>query len=525
MTSEKPKKIIIVGGGTAGWMSAAGLGKFLGNKKYNITLIESEVIGTVGVGEATVPHIRFFNETLGINENEFMQKTNATYKLGIEFSNWANIGDAYIHPFGVYGKTINDVSFHHYWLKAKKLGNEFPIGDYALGVKAAAAEKFDYPNSNSQDSDINSLSSKYSYAFHFDASLYAVFLRNYSESHGVTRKEGKVIHVQQCPNSGFVQSLTLESGEIINGDLFIDCSGFRGLLIEQTLGTGYEDWSHWLPCDRAIAVPTEKTSEPLPYTKAIARDAGWQWRIPLQSRTGNGQVYSSHYTSDDAVAKNLLENLDGKPLANLNHIRFQTGRRKKSWNKNCIAIGLSSGFLEPLESTSIYLIQIAITKLIEYFPRDDFDATLSDEFNRDITMEYERVRDFLILHYSATERDDTEFWRYVKNMPIPESLQYKIDLFRHQGHVEHYKRGMFLEPSWVAVYLGQNIIPEYYHPLVNKLNVAELHQQLDSIRSQVAILAEKMPTHMQSLQKYCQSGSKSPSGWPPAAMNLYGVFS
>ncbi len=512
--------LVIVGGGTAGWMSAAALGKFLGNKKYNITLIESELIGTVGVGEATVPHIRFFNETLGINENEFMQKTNATYKLGIEFSNWAKKGDAYIHPFGIFGKTINDVSFHHYWLKAKMMGNQYPIGDYSLGVVAAAAEKFNYPNNNA-----NSLSSKYSYAFHFDASLYATFLREYSEARGVKRTEGKVVQVQQHADSGFIQSITLESGEVIVGDLFVDCSGFRGLLIEQTLNTGYEDWSHWLPCDRAIAVPSEKTSVPLPYTKAIARDAGWQWRIPLQSRTGNGQVYCSHYTSDDAVAKNLLENLDGKPLANLNHIRFQTGRRKKSWNKNCIAIGLSSGFLEPLESTSIYLIQMAITKLIEYFPRANFDTVIADEFNRDITMEYERVRDFLILHYSATSRDDTEFWRYVKNMPVPESLQYKIELFRHQGHVEQYKRGMFLEPSWVAVYFGQNIFPQHCHPAVNKLSDDELRRQLNSIREQVSMLAEKMPSHEQAIKQYCHQGASSPTSWPPAAMNLYEVFS
>lgn len=522
MTNElgKSQQVIIVGGGTAGWMTAAALGKFLDNKKYTITLIESEAIGTVGVGEATVPHIRFFNERLGINENEFMQKTNATYKLGIEFSNWAKRGDAYIHPFGVFGKSFNDVSFHHYWLRAKKLGNKFPIGDYSLGIMAGYAGKFDYPNS-----DVNSLSSKYSYAFHFDASLYATFLRNFSESHGVIRKEGKIIGVQQSTDTGFVQSLTLDSGEIVNGNLFIDCSGFRGLLIEQTLKTGYEDWSHWLPCDRAIAVPTERTSDPLPYTKAIARDAGWQWRIPLQSRTGNGQVYSSRYISDEAVEKSLLENLDGKPLANLNHIRFQTGRRKKSWNKNCVAIGLSSGFLEPLESTSIYLIQIAIVKLIEYFPDADFDSLLSDEFNREIAMEYERVRDFLILHYSATEREDTEFWRYVKNMAIPESLQYKIDLFRHQGYVEHYKRGMFLEPSWVAVYLGQNIIPENYHPSVNKLSDHELLQQLNAIHNQISVLTENMPTHMQSINKNCKLGSDSPSIWPPAAMNLYGVFS
>jgi tryptophan halogenase len=473
----------------------------------------------VGVGEATVPHIRYFNEVLGIDENEFMKKTNATYKLGIEFSNWGKSGDAYIHPFGIYGQPRNDISFHHYWLKLQQMGDAASISDYSVGVVAAAAEKFAYPTP-----DPRSLFSKYSYAFHIDASLYAGFLREYSIARGVKRIEGKINQVNQHSDSGFISSVQLASGETLAGDLFIDCSGFRGLLINETLKTEFEDWGHWLPCDRAIAVPSAKTREPLPYTKAIARTAGWQWRIPLQNRTGNGQVYSSQYVSDDEVANNLLNNLDGEPLANLNYMRFKTGRHVKSWNKNCIAIGLSSGFLEPLESTSIYLIQVAIMKLVEFFPCADMEAANSDEFNRDMAIEYERIRDFLILHYHATERDDSAFWNYCRTMEIPQSLAYKMNLFRAQGHVERYKRGMFLEPSWVAVYMGQGIFPKTYHPLVNALEPTQLQQQLRSMRDTIVAGVRAMPNHAESIKCYCHGGTTEKS-WPPAAMSLYGVFS
>ncbi|MDR7088304.1 tryptophan halogenase family protein [Cellvibrio fibrivorans] len=513
------RNLVIVGGGTSGWMTAAALAKFLHPQQYQITLVESDAIGTVGVGEATVPHIRYFNEVLGIDENEFMKKTNATYKLGIEFSNWGKLGDAYIHPFGVYGQSRNDISFHHYWLKLQQLGDAGSISDYSVGVVAAAAEKFAYPAS-----DPRSLFSKYSYAFHIDASLYAGFLRDYSIARGVKRIEGKIDQVNQHPDSGSIQSVQLASGEILAGDLFIDCSGFRGLLINETLKTGFEDWSHWLPCDRAIAVPSAKTREPLPYTKAIARAAGWQWRIPLQSRTGNGQVYSSKYISDDEVANSLLTNLDGEPLANLNYLRFKTGRRVKCWNKNCVAIGLSSGFLEPLESTSIYLIQVAIMKLVEFFPYADMEAANTDEFNRDMANEYERIRDFLILHYHATARDDSAFWNYCRTMEIPQSLAYKMDLFREQGHVERYKRGMFLEPSWVAVYMGQGIFPKTYHPLVNAQEPAQLQQQLHAMRDTIIAGVRAMPGHAESIKRYCH-GDTSEKSWPPAAMSLYGVFS
>jgi tryptophan halogenase len=501
-------------------MTAAALAKFLSPKQYTITLVESETIGTVGVGEATVPHLRYFNQVLGIDENEFMKKTNATYKLGIEFSNWGKLGDAYIHPFGTYGQTLNDVSFHHYWLKSHQRGEAGDIGNYAAGVMAPYAEKFAYP-----EPDASSLMSKYSYAFHIDASLYAKLLREYSELRGVTRIEGKITQVNLHPDTGNIGSVELLNGDLIIGELFIDCSGFRGLLINETLKTPFEDWSHWLPCDRAIAVPSSKVSEPLPYSKAIARSVGWQWRIPLQNRTGNGHVYCSKYISDDEVASSLLATIDGEQLANLNFLRFKTGRRQKSWNKNCIAIGLSSGFLEPLKSTSINLIQLAIMKLVELFPYDDFESTIVDEFNRDLAMEYERIRDFLILHYHATTRDDSTFWNYCRTMEIPESLTYKMQLFREQGHVERYKRGMFLEPSWVAVYLGQGVKPWAYHPLVDKLDHGQLEHFLGGIRNILVEKIKKMPSHSETIARYCHLDSAISKEWPPAAMSLYEVFS
>lgn len=512
------QNIVVVGGGTAGWMTAAALSHFLDAAQYRIVLIESEQIGTVGVGEATVPHIRYFNQTLGIDENEFIRETQATYKLGIEFIDWGKLGDSYIHPFGIYGRSINDVSFHHYWLKAKMQGDVRPIGDYSLAVAAAYQQKFAYPSP-----DADSLASKYSYAFHIDASRYASYLRSYAEKKAVKRVEGKINGVNQCPDTGVIRSLELETGKIISGDFFIDCTGFRAMLIGQTLNVSYENWSHWLPCDRAIAVPSEKVSSPLPYTKATAKAAGWQWRIPLQNRNGNGQVYSSHYLSDEEVADNLLESLDGKPLANLNHIRFTTGCRVKTWYKNCVAIGLSSGFLEPLESTSIYLIQMAITKLIEYFPRAPEDIFLAEIFNRDMRLEYERVRDFLVLHYTATKRDDTEFWRYMRNMSKPGTLEEKIALFLEQGHVMQYKKGMFLEPSWVAVYIGQGIIPKAYHRAVDQLADHELREQLVAMRAELARHCGEQPTHMQAIEKISQPIKQTV--WPPAAMSLYEVFS
>jgi tryptophan 7-halogenase len=518
MTQSSLKHIVILGGGTSGWMTAAALAHFLIPKNYSVTLVESESIGTVGVGEATLPHLRFFNQTLGIDEKEFMQATHATYKMGIQFSNWAREGDAYIHPFGDYGREILGIGFHHYWLKKRMSGDNTPIDAYSLPVMAAADRRFMFPSD-----DERSIFSTYSYAFHLDAGLYAKYLRNYSETRGVKRIEGKVESVKQN-DEGFIESLLLDNGLCVEGDFFIDCSGFRGILIEQTLKTGYDSWQHWLPCDRAVAIPCETRTPPLPYTKAIARSAGWQWRIPLQHRTGNGYVYASDYLSDDEACATLLANLDGNPIAEPNFLRFTAGKRNKAWNKNCVAIGLSGGFLEPLESTSIYLIQIGIMKLIEFFPETNVNTAVIDEFNRLMDMEYWRVRDFLILHYHATERCDTPFWNYCREMKIPEELTHKMTLFRERGYVVQYQGGLFLEPSWVAVYMGQRFLPQAYDPRVDRLTSEQLTTALQEIRELVNRAVADMPRHEQILFHQQEKNFAMPST-PSAKMSLYGVRS
>ncbi len=507
------RNVVIVGGGTAGWMTAAALAKLFEGDDLSISLIESEQIGTVGVGEATLPHLRYFNQRLGIEEPEFMQRVGATYKLGIEFANWGQIGDAYIHPFGDFGSPINGIPFHHYWLHAHRQGLTNPIGDYSLPVAVCEANKFAFP---AQD---QSLESTYSFAYHIDAGLYAKYLREYCEARHVVRQEGKVVKVNQHPESGFVTSVEMDSGQVVEGDLFIDCSGFRGLLIEQTLETGYEHWKHWLPCDRAVAIPCKSVEEPIPYTRATADKAGWRWRIPLQHRVGNGHVYCSDFIEDDEAESRLREGLDGEAEAEPNFLRFNTGRRKQMWNKNVVAVGLSGGFLEPLESTGIHLIQLAIMKLIEFFPDKNMDAVYIDEFNRVMQMEIERIKDFLILHYNATERDDSEFWNHVRTMDLPDSLQHKMDLFRQSGHVVKYQEGLFLEPSWVAVYFGQRAFPNTIDPRVEKYSSAQISEQLDKLLRQIDTVVDSMAGHSQAIQ-----GLSDPSndGWKHASMNLYG---
>ncbi|MDO3382934.1 tryptophan halogenase family protein [Gilvimarinus algae] len=511
------QSIVIVGGGTAGWMAAAALSNKLNPYLYDVTLIESEKIGTVGVGEATVPHLRYFNDSLGIDERDFIARTNATYKLGIEFVDWGSIGSSYVHPFGLFGRPQGDISFHHYWVKAHKLGAALPITDYSVGAVSAEQEKFSYPTD-----DPDSLASKFSYAFHIDASLYAGYLKEYAKSKSVKRREGKIEAVK-TNEEGDIESLTLDDGTKINGDFFVDCSGFRSLLLGQTLNVDFESWAHWLPCDRAVAVPSERSGAPIPYTKATAKSAGWQWRIPLQSRIGNGLVYCSKYLSDEDAEKTLLSGLDGAPLADLNFLRFRAGRRRCSWAKNCVAVGLSGGFLEPLESTSIYLIQVAITKLLDYFPGMQDSSYLRQQFNAEMEDEYKKIRDFLILHYVATNRDDSDFWRYIRSMELPESLERKMRLFCERGVVEQYVKGMFLEPSWVAVYLGQGIVPENYHPAVDSMSEDELVQSLDRLKTEVQHHVELMSSHADSLNFY--ASEESFKSWPPGAMSLYGVFS
>lgn len=490
------KSIVILGGGTAGWMTAAALAKLLPSHYYAITLVESDSIGTVGVGEATLPHLRFFNQRLGIDEADFIRETNATFKVGIEFSNWGEVGDAYIHPFGDYGFPIHDVPFHHYYSALKKRLPELELDSFSLPVMACKNNKFAFPSN-----DPSSLNSTYSYAYHIDAGRYAQFLRKFSEEKGVVRREGKVLDVITRTSDGQIDTLVMESGDKIQGDFFVDCSGFRGQLIEQTLEAGYEDWSQWLPCNSAIAIPSEHSQAPLPYTKAIARDAGWQWQIPLQHRMGNGYVYCDAYLEKQQALDTLINNLPGKALAEPNHLRFLTGKRKQGWKQNCVAIGLSSGFLEPLESTSIYLIQASIMKLIELLPQRSNMSIKAEEFNRYFDHEMVRIRDFLILHYNATERDDTEFWRYCRNLELPDSLAEKMALFREHGFIETYQHGLFLEPSWVAVYYGQRQTPKQLDSRVTTFLSPELSETILSLARDIDTEVKSMPLHSEVIKE------------------------
>lgn len=496
------KKIVIVGGGTAGWMTAAAFSQATGNRAQ-ITLVESEAIGTVGVGEATIPPFIGFNNLLGIDEADMMATVQATFKLGIQFTNWGNIGDSYFHPFGDYGYDIDGNDFHSIWLKLRQNGDPRPLHAFSPETIAAMHRKFMLtpPNQRSDLPPIN-------YAYHMDASQYAKYLREYSQIRGVRRIEGFVEDVTLVPETGHVASVTLKGGQIIDGDFFIDCSGFRGLLIEQALETGYEDWSHWLPCDRAVAVPCSQTGGPLPYTRATAWAAGWQWRVPLQNRLGNGHVYCSKYMSDDEAQDTLLKNIDGEPLADVKQLYFKTGHRKKFWNKNVVAIGLSAGFMEPLESTSIHLINTALTKLIATFSLEGIAPIQADIFNRLSLREYRRIRDFLILHYNATKRTDSEFWNYCRTMDIPETLQEKLDLFKWNGQFFREEDELFTATSWVAVMMGQGITPQAYNPSVDALDVKKVTAEFGEVEKSIQYLVSNMPTHGEFIRKYCPASSE-----------------
>ena len=472
-------------------MTAAALANKFQNLPIEISLVESSEIGTVGVGEATVPHIRFFNSTLGIDEADFVRRTKATFKLGIEFRDWGRIGDSYIHPFGAFGINYADVPFLQHWARLRSTLNEPSLEAYSLPIQAARKGRFDRPAE-----DPSSLGSTFSYAYQFDAGLYAQFLRSYAEERGVQRVEGKIVDVRQRED-GSVQSVVLESGRQIEAELFVDCSGFRSLLVGQTLGSAFESWSHWLPCDRAIAIPCEAASPAAPLTRATAKPYGWMWRIPLQHRVGNGHVYSSGFLDDASAETALIEQIEGAPLAQPNRLRFAAGKRSQHWKQNCVAIGLSAGFLEPLESTSIHLIQLAIGRLIELFPTREIDAADAAEFNRLMDVEYERIRDFLILHYCATQRDDTPFWDYCRTMALPDSLSEKIELFRERGVVAPYRDGMFLEPSWVAVYVGQNIVPATANPMSERLPEDQLSNAFARLAADIDRAAGSMPPHRQ----------------------------
>jgi tryptophan halogenase len=504
-------RIIIVGGGTAGWMAAAGLGRQLAAADYRITLIESDEIGTVGVGEATLPHIKLFNDMLGLDEAEFMRETQATFKLGIEFCGWDRPDSRYIHPFGAFGEPWGGVEFQHHWLRLQACGRPVaPLQAYSYAVAAARANAFELP-----DEDPGSIRSTYSYAYHFDAGRFADYLRRWATARGVERIEGQVCAIDRDGESGALEAVTLKSGQRIEGNLFVDCTGFRSLLLGGQFGVGWDDWTKWLPCDRALAVPCDHGDDLTPYTRATARPAGWQWRIPLQHRIGNGYIFSSSFLAVEEAEDALLANLDGAPQASPKLLRFAPGRREDAWRSNCVAIGLASGFLEPLESTSIYLIQAAVIDLVNLIPAPDTgqrpDPRLADEFNRLNAMQYERVRDFLILHYIANRREGEPFWDYLRTMPIPDTLAHKLALFRARGAVPNYQYGLFARDSWLSVLVGQGVTADAYDRLADRFDLDATAAQLEDFRDRIDAGVAAMSPHRAFVARYCAGPEAAPA--------------
>ena len=497
MSEQGIRKLVIVGGGTAGWIAAAAFARLLGSR-LSIELVESDAIGTVGVGEATIPQIIRLNTILGFDENDFLKHTYGTFKLGIEFVNWGKLGDHYLHTFGDAGLNLANVNFHHYWKRHSQQGSEQDLWHYSLHKLAADQCRF-----AKLDRVGNTSMTGLAYAYHFDASLYASYLRSYSEERGVTRTEGIVETVERDSESGDIRAITLGNGAKVEGDFFIDCTGFRSILLGQELGVEYDDWSCWLPCNRALAVPSERLPDLPPFTRATAHKAGWQWRIPLQHRTGNGHVFCSEFIDEDEAASVLLENLDTKALDDPRPIRFTTGRRQKFWANNCVAIGLSSGFLEPLESTSIHLIQSNVSRLIELFPRNQINAADRDEYNRRTIAEFEQIRDFLILHYHQTEREDSEFWKYCKHMSVPDTLTHKQELFAASGRIGRDVDDLFRDASWVQVMLGQGIVPADYNPMADQLSDAQLTQFMGDVRGLVEKAVASLPSHADYVGRNC----------------------
>jgi len=485
-------KVVILGGGTAGWMSASLLKKLLGSA-IEVELVESETIGTIGVGEATIPPIKLFNTALGINEAEFIRETKATIKLGIKFDNWKEQGDSYYHTFGAAGKSLAFCQFHHLLKRSQELGNDSHLWEYDLNYLCSEANKFAQINSKDPILELPS-------AYHFDASLYAVYLRKFSERVGVKRTEGLVEDVVQCQQTGFIKSLLLKDGLNIEGDLFIDCSGMAAILIEKKLRTGFEDWSHWLRCDRALAVPSKRFDTTHPYTRSIAHSAGWQWRIPLQHRNGNGLVFSSTHYSEEEASNILLSNLDSEALGDPMLIKYRTGRARKQWNKNVIAIGLSSGFLEPLESTSIHLIQSAIVRLVHLFPHKGINLSSIKQYNKQSQIEFEQIRDFIILHYHVNQRNDSQFWRDLREMEIPDSLAHKIQVFKDNGLLIREQDDLFLDSSWLQVMMGQGITPKDYHPIANTIPEKRLLEMLEKIKAIKNEPLNQLPSHDEYLK-------------------------
>jgi len=500
MGDRRIRSITIVGGGSAGWMTAASLAGVL-SRRCRIRLVESEDIGTVGVGEATIPPIKRFNQQLGLEENTFLRETQGTFKLGIEFVNWGRRGHRYFHPFGQFGADFDRVPLHQYWLRARAQGNDTPLDEYSMAWAAARRNRFDRPLRNPRQ-----VQSTYDYAYHFDAGAYAAFLRRHAERQGVERIEGRIESVARDGERGHIDHVRLEDGRTVGGDFFVDCSGFRGLLIEQALEAGFEDWTHWLPCDRALAVPCAHGGDFTPYTRSTAHEAGWQWRIPLQHRIGNGYVYCSSHIDDDTARNTLLANLDGEPLGDPRPLRFTTGRRRAFWKRNCVALGLAAGFMEPLESTSLHLVQSGIQRLLALFPDRDFDPLVIEEYNTVTAREYERIRDFLILHYHATERDDTPLWRYCASMEIPDSLRHRMSHFRRYGRLVTDGMELFQNPSWLAVHVGQFHLPEQYDPLVDERTDVPADRMLANLRQVMTEVAEAMPEHRDFIDRHCRAG-------------------
>jgi tryptophan 7-halogenase len=498
MTQAPVREVVIVGGGTAGWMAAAALATVL-RGRVAIRLVESDEIGTVGVGEATIPQIQHFNRLLGLDEDEFVRETQGSFKLGIEFVNWGRLGQRYIHGFGPIGQPLWATEFHHVWRKRFLAGRASDLEAFSITRMAARAGRFMRPRADLPASPL----SRIAYAFHFDASLYARYLRRRAEQLGVQRIEGRIVTTHLRQGDGHVESVQLDSGERIGGELFIDCSGFRGLLIEGALHTGYEDWSHWLPCDRALAVPCDPVAAITPYTRSTAHRAGWQWRIPLQHRTGNGHVYCSRFVSDDEAAQMLLASLDGAARAEPRLLKFTTGKRRKAWNRNVVALGLAGGFMEPLESTSIHLVQSVLDKLIAFFPSAGLSAPDVDAFNEQVDFEYTRIRDFIILHYHLNQRTDSPFWTACREMAVPESLTRRMALYRQHGRIVREGNELFTEVGWLQVLHGQGLLPEGYHPLVDVHDDAEIDALLTETRDVIARCVELMPAHDEFIARHC----------------------
>lgn len=511
--SNRPFRIAIVGGGTAGWMCAARLRSGLPPRDYSLTLVESEEIGTVGVGEATLPTLKLFNDQLGLEEAHVMRASRATFKLGIRFCGWDRSGRQYFHPFGAFGEPWGGVQFQHHWLRAAREARAQPLEAYSFAVAMADTDRFSPPSE-----DPLSIRSTFSYAYHLDAGLYAAVLREWALERGVRRIEGEVCEVLRNSHRGDIEELRLKSGERITADLFVDCSGFRALLLGQALGVGWCDWSHWLPCDRAWAVACRHGGPVTPYTRASAHRDGWTWRIPLQHRVGNGLVFCSRFTEEHAARQRLLEGLEGPTLGEPRLLRFRTGRRALAWSHNCVAIGLAGGFLEPLESTGIFLIQAAVTDLLRLMPRSaalSADPRPAAEYNRLSEWQYERVRDFLVLHYAANRRDGEPLWDHTRAMALPASLEHKMALFRARAMLPDYRFGLFSRDSWLAVLYGQDVVPTAYDPLAEALPPAALDAKLLHLRERIREGVAALPTHESFLERYCRSPEGTLGGERP----------